>query len=438
MEILDFIVELGLDAGLKYFKNRLNTNKLKDSLRQYIINQEAYNELSSLEEEIDFQGLAAFIETTFMEKVDECIFSVSIEQRSEARRTLIDAAVAYSKAETEEAKQRVTKCVTDILAILHSFYANDVPQENYLLAAEVVDAVDENTERHIAGLIANQNNNHQQVMEALNENARMMQSIIRRILGIDQTTLDAYKKVRDDYVSSPEHSLEEKICFAENCKRKIVEQENCLAVINLARDGVNEDSNPSQVDEDWFTFFFDKVSKTSNESIQLVMSKILKEEVNNPDTVTRSLVQALSVISRRQLKLFCNISKYCLDEYDIEQKQTVGRHLFLFIAEAPTAYSDQEITWEGVKELERLGLVICDSTTGFALKGHRVFKKKSMVVDVVPDKNGRIPTGNVIFTPDGKKLYEFLDDVYKGYFRGIFNFTVNHLNEKGCRTLITR
>ena len=42
MEILDYIVELGLDAGLKYFKNRLNTNKLKDSLRQYIINQEAY------------------------------------------------------------------------------------------------------------------------------------------------------------------------------------------------------------------------------------------------------------------------------------------------------------------------------------------------------------------------------------------------------------
>lgn len=180
------------------------------------------------------------------------------------------------------------------------------------------------------------------------------------------------------------------------------------------------------------------MQKTSNESIQLVMSKILKEEINNPDTVTRSLVQALSVISRRQLKLFCNISKYCLDEYDIEQKQTVGRHLFLFIAEAPTVYSDQKITWEGVKELERLGLVICDSTTGFALKEHRVFKKKSMVVDVVPDKNGRIPTGNVIFTPDGKKLYEFLDDVYKGYFGDIFNFTVNHLNEKGCRALITR
>lgn len=438
MEILDFIVELGLDAGLKYFKNRLNTNKLKDSLRQYIINQEAYNELSSLEEEIDFQGLAAFIETTFMEKVDECIFSVSIEQRSEARRTLIDAAVAYSKAETEEAEQRVTKCVTDILAILHSFYANDVPQENYLLAAEVVDAVDENTERHIAGLIANQNNNHQQVMEVLNENARMMQSIIRCILGIDQTTLDAYKKVRDDYVSSPEHSLEEKICFAENCKRKIVEQENCLAVINLARDGVNEDSNPSQVDEDWFTFFFDKVRKISNESIQLVMSKILQEEVNAPNTITRSLVQTLSVISWNQLKLFGEISKYCLDEYDENQKRTIGNHLFLFIADAPTAYSHSTIMWEGVKELERLGLVICDSTIGFALNGHRVFRKKSMIADVIPDQNGKIPTGNVVFTQDGKKLYEFLDDSYKEYHSEIFEFIVNHLNEKGCRALITR
>ena len=136
MDILDFIVELGLDAGLKYFKTRLNTNKLKESLRQYIIDQEAYNELSSLENEIDFQGLVSFIETTFMEKIDTQIFSVSSERRNEAQKTLVEAAVAYSKAETEEAKKRVTKCVTDCLEILHSFYANGVPRENYLIAAE--------------------------------------------------------------------------------------------------------------------------------------------------------------------------------------------------------------------------------------------------------------------------------------------------------------
>lgn len=441
MEILDFIVELGLDAGLKYFKNRLNTNKLKDSLRQYIINQEAYNELSSLEEEIDFQGLAAFIETTFMEKVDECIFSVSIEQRSEARKTLIDAAVAYSKAETKEAKQRVTKCVTDILAILHSFYANDVPREDYLIAAEIVDAVNENTEKHVVCVIENENNNHMRTMEAINktnESVKMMMSLFRSSFCLDPVVIEAHKRVLDEYIGSPNHSPEEKMCFVGRYKQRITELENCQSVINLACNGVNENSDPSQVERDWFAFFFDKVRKISNESIQLVMSKILQEEVNAPNTITRSLVQTLSVISWSQLKLFGEISKYCLDEYDENQKQTIGNHLFLFIADAPTAYSHSTIVWEGVKELERLGLVICDSTIGFALNGHRVFRKKSMIADVIPDQNGKIPTGNVVFTQDGKKLYEFLDDSYKEYHNEIFGFIVNHLNEKGCRALITR
>lgn len=441
MDILDFIVELGLDAGLKHFKNCLNTNKLKESLRQYIVNQEAYNELSSLENEIDFQGLVSFIETTFMEKIDVQIFSVSSEQRNKAQKTLVEAAVAYSKAETEEAKKRVTKCVTDCLKILHSFYANGVPRKNYLLAAEIVDAVDENAERHVACIIENENNNHIQAMKVItetNESVKMMMSFFRSSFCIDPVIIAAHKKVLDEYISSPNHSPEEKMCFVVRYKQKINELENCQSVINLACDSVNENSDPLQVDKDWFVFFFDKVKKISNKSIQLVMSKILQEEINVPDTITRSLVQTLSVISWKQLKLFGEISKNCLDEYDVNQKRTVGRNLFLFIVDVPTAYSYNAITWEGVKELERLGLVICDSKIGFALNGYHVFRKKSMVVDVVPDQNGKIPTGNVIFTQDGEKLYEFLGDSYKEYFQETFNFIVNHLNEKGCRALITR
>ena len=304
-----------------------------------------------------------------------------------------------------------------------------------------VDAVDENAERHVACVIENENNNHIRAMEAINEtnaSVRMMMSLFRSSFCIDPVIIEAHKRVLDEYISSPIHSPEEKMCFVVRYKQRINELENCQSVINLACDGVNENSNPSQVDKDWFVFFFDKVRKISNESIQLVMSKILQEEINAPNTITRSLVQTLSVISWKQLKLFGEISKNCLDEYDANQKRTIGRHLFLFIADAPTAYSHSAITWEGVKELERLGLVICDSTIGFALNGHRVFRKKSMVADVVPDKNGKIPTGNVIFTQDGERLYEFLDDSYKEYHNRTFEFIINYLNEKGCRALITR
>lgn len=114
-------------------------------------------------------------------------------------------------------------------------------------------------------------------------------------------------------------------------------------------------------------------------------------------------------------------------------------HLFVFVADEPKAYADSLITWEKLKELERLGLVICDSTVGFALEGNRTFRKGQIVVEVTADKNGTIPTGNVKFTDDGKTLYDFLDrELIKTYRADIFDFLINELNKKGCSTWVRR
>ena len=92
-----------------------------------------------------------------------------------------------------------------------------------------------------------------------------------------------------------------------------------------------------------------------------------------------------------------------------------------------------------LKDLERLGLIVCDSTIGFALEKNRTFRKGQLLVDVTADKNGRIPTGNVVFTDDGKVLHDLLDwKITKRYRPDIFDFLVNELNKKGCKAWARR
>ncbi len=279
--------------------------------------------------------------------------------------------------------------------------------------------------------------NGSEIMKTMTEsmvNVTKILDYFRNSFGIGPSVIEAYKKILNDYINSSQHTPEEKLCFAATYKQKIRKLQNCQNVIDDAVKDCEVNADPSKVDADWFTFFFEKVKNISNESLRLVLSNILKTEINQPDTVSKTLIQTLSIISRKQLEIFCEVSRFCWDEY-----QSDLTHLFVFVADEPKAYADSLITWEKLKELERLGLVICDSTVGFALEGNRTFRKGQIVVEVTADKNGAIPTGNVKFTDDGKTLYDFLDrELIKTYRADIFDFLINELNKKGCSTWVRR
>lgn len=139
MVVLDHIVELGFDAGMKQFGSKINDDKLKASLAQYISTQTKYNEICSLSEEIDFQGLTDYIKQKFLSSVDIRLFSPSKKARGSARQTLIEAAISYSSATTEDSRKRVIKYVDDCLDILRTFYSQNISKEEYLIAADIVD-----------------------------------------------------------------------------------------------------------------------------------------------------------------------------------------------------------------------------------------------------------------------------------------------------------
>ena len=144
--VAGYVADLGLNVGKDYIIGKYDEKKLRESLISYIERQRKYNDVCSFAEEIDFQGLIEYIRDNLLDDVVKRISCIKAADRQTARQNIVDAAVAYSKANTPEARLRVATNVSICIDIIKDFYKKkiDAPQY-YILASEAVDAVNENT-----------------------------------------------------------------------------------------------------------------------------------------------------------------------------------------------------------------------------------------------------------------------------------------------------
>lgn len=145
--VIDYLTELAIDVVKGHFKDKVDKYKLKKILIEYLKRQEKYNEICKLAEEIDFQGLIEYVRNYFLSNVEIYLFAVGKEKREQAKDSIVNAAVAYSKAETNQEKERVAKCIFDCLDLIEEFYSSDFSKREYIFASKVVDAVADATQQ---------------------------------------------------------------------------------------------------------------------------------------------------------------------------------------------------------------------------------------------------------------------------------------------------
>ena len=124
---------------------------------------------------------------------------------------------------------------------------------------------------------------------------KAFQSIIESILqprGIDLAIMDGHKKIIEHYVGRDDVDEFAKLAFLSSYKRMVKEYKNCTHVASLALNQISESAKPDCVEDDWFTFFFDKVRLISDDTVHHIWAKILANEVNNPGTFQRSLLHS--------------------------------------------------------------------------------------------------------------------------------------------------
>lgn len=146
--ILDCLVEIGVNASKEKFKNAQEEKELRCRLRDYLNCQFKYNFNCTVEEELDFQGLAEYICVDLLEDAKLRLFG-NIIQRRQARQSIMDKAAYYARAKTHISEQRAKKFAVDSIDILRGFYRKKINRDLKFMAAEIEDSIaDEMTTQH--------------------------------------------------------------------------------------------------------------------------------------------------------------------------------------------------------------------------------------------------------------------------------------------------
>lgn len=272
-----------------------------------------------------------------------------------------------------------------------------------------------------------------EVVKNSTEASKNVAEIVQMILqprGIDAAILEGHKKIIEDVTTSDQYSLAEKEFFLANYKKQIKQYRNCKSIAEMATENILPDRKTDAVDADWFAFFFDKAQLISDESMQRIWASILAEELNTPNSISRSFIHMLSIIDKKSADDFCNLCRFCW--FDMEHDKI---HPFIYITHAHEAYKDSRITWAVLKNLEYLGLINCDGDPGYILTGPRRFRTGNVIVHVEGSEQnqGCINIGNVVLTYNGRKLFDMVDQNYKGYRNDIYSFIANELHNFGCK-----
>lgn len=139
-KVIGVIADIGIDVAKEHFKNKLLEVKAKEKLSEYLTRQKKYNFDCSLEEEIDFEGLAEYIHNDLMDDVKIRLFGKKRE-RGVARETIADKAVAYAQAKTKLSRDRAKHLAVTAVDILSGFFRSKIDYSALFVATEIEDTI---------------------------------------------------------------------------------------------------------------------------------------------------------------------------------------------------------------------------------------------------------------------------------------------------------
>lgn len=137
--VTDFFANCGLEFAKSHFTNKINENQLKNRLKEFLNSQEKFNEVCSLEEEIDFQGFQDYTLDALVPDFEKWIYGYSPKECEEARDAIINKCIVYSSAQTPEAIKRVSSMAAIAISIIKDFYKNKVDKDLWIVANQIED-----------------------------------------------------------------------------------------------------------------------------------------------------------------------------------------------------------------------------------------------------------------------------------------------------------
>lgn len=136
-------------------------------------------------------------------------------------------------------------------------------------------------------------------------------------------------------------------------------QENMETITEKAIPQLEEGSDPSKMEDDWVTNFFDKSRIVSDSDMQNLWASVLAGEANSPGTYSKRTVNFLSDLDKRDAELFLALCSF---------GWFVGTFTSLIFDVKHSIYNDKGLNFNTLTHLDSIGLIQFSNISGFVRK----------------------------------------------------------------------
>lgn len=188
---------------------------------------------------------------------------------------------------------------------------------------------------------------------------------------------------------------------------------NQVKILDVACNNINDSADPEQLDNDWLIYFMNKASWISDEQMRNTWGLILAEACDNSEICSKTLINTLSLMNKKQAETFNCICKFRFANMDIpaDDKDRISYYPIIFYGKNIEGYTNHGLTNRRILELEHLGLIDLDSNKEFVVYTDLLkLRDRKNSVEIIGD--GKVEIGNITFTYDGFLLQKIIEDYY--------------------------
>lgn len=247
--------------------------------------------------------------------------------------------------------------------------------------------------------------------------------------GLEGKALDAY--IKD--ISESDKPKEVKAFEILNAKQSFRRIKNVKSILEIASSFTTEEkiSNASYSENDeFFDYFWDKASYISDEKVQIILGKILANEIENTGCTPKSIIRILSELDTPIANAFYKLCEQKLIFVLLDDKDDViglGTEYVKFSTESDY-YFNKGLTLEMINELETLGLVV----TSIGYNKHLSKDVAKVLISdgintecLLTNSVSRLDLGDLMLTKAGIYLSKIIDaecakdqmDIMKMYYK---------------------
>jgi hypothetical protein len=139
-----------------------------------------------------------------------------------------------------------------------------------------------------------------------------------------------------------------------------IRQENMEEITKKALPQLESGSDPSRVEDDWVTNFFDKSQIISDKDMQDLWARVLAGEANSPRTYSKRTVNFLGDLDKKDAELFLALCRF---------GWFVGNFTPLIFDVNDKIYKDNGLNFGTLTHLDSIGLIQFNNISGFIRTG---------------------------------------------------------------------